>query len=119
MLSKNVKSVVEALSRVYGFKVEDAYKVLEVPKSGGVVVPFVEKVEGWCDGLKMNHGLYTQCNKKPVKGEALCKTCAKHEGKHGLASERAEQGEKWRDPKGKAPTHIGNVMEKLKLAGIA
>lgn len=114
MLSESVKRVVEVLSEVYGFKVEEAYRMLEKPK-GECVVPFMEKVEGWCDGLKMNHGLYTQCNKKPVKGETLCKTCAKHGGKHGLASEREREGEKWRDAKGKVPAHFGNVMEKLKL----
>jgi hypothetical protein len=82
-----------------------------------VKVPFVKALEGQCDGLKMNGGLFTQCTNKPMATGELCKTCQKQadaSGKPtcGLASEREAEGEAWRDPKGRAPVAFGKVMQK-------
>ena len=82
-----------------------------------VKVPFVRALAGKCDGLKMNGGLFTQCENKPMATGALCKTCQKQadgSGKPtcGLASEREAEGEAWRDPKGRMPTAFGKVMQK-------
>lgn len=115
MLSKSVKRVVEVLSMEYGFELESAYELLEDVEKKEMVLPFVRKVSGWCDGLKSIKGLYVQCNNKPIKGGMLCKTCEKHGGKHGLASEREAEGEEWRDRKGKKAVHYGNVMSKLNV----
>lgn len=111
MLSKSVRNVVERLSEEYGFSVEEACMRLEEV----CVIPFIKKVEGLCDGLKKNHGLYTQCRKKEEKN-GMCKECNKQGGKYGLASERMSEGEKWRDPKGNAPIHFGNIMSKLNVS---
>jgi len=94
-------------------------KVMEKPST---LVPFIGKVEGWCDGLKLNHGIYSQCTNKPLSSGELCKTCKKQadtneHGKpnNGLASERVENMENWRDPKNRCPTHFGNIMRKMGL----
>ena len=111
--------VVERLSKMYGFSAEEAMMRLSTKKieKASTLVPFVKKVEGWCDGLKQNKNLFTQCTNKPMKDGELCRTCQKTadesgKPKCGLASEREAQGELWRDPKGRAPIHFGNVFNK-------
>ncbi len=107
------KLIVERLAVEFGFNVEEAMDCLKTK----VKVPFVKVIEGQCDGLKMNGGLFTQCTNKPMATGELCKTCQKQadaSGKPtcGLASEREAQGEAWRDPKGRAPVAFGKVMQK-------
>jgi chemotaxis protein histidine kinase CheA len=111
--------VVERLSKMYGFNAEEAMMRLSTKKieKASTLVPFVKKVEGWCDGLKQNKNLFTQCTNKPMKDGDLCRTCQKTadesgKPKCGLASEREAQGELWRDPKGREPIHFGNVFNK-------
>ena len=111
--------VVERLSKMYGFSAEEAMMRLSTKKieKASTLVPFVKKVEGWCDGLKQNKNLFTQCTNKPMKDGELCRTCQKTadesgKPKCGLASEREAEGELWRDPKGRAPIHFGNVFNK-------
>jgi len=107
------KLIVERLAVEFGFNVEEAMDCLKTK----VKVPFVKVIEGQCDGLKMNGGLFTQCTNKPMATGELCKTCQKQadaSGKPtcGLASEREAEGEAWRDPKGRAPVAFGKVMQK-------
>ena len=107
------KLIVERLAVEFGFNVEEAMNCLKTK----VKVPFVKVIEGQCDGLKMNGGLFTQCTNKPMATGELCKTCQKQadaSGKPtcGLASEREAEGEAWRDPKGRAPVAFGKVMQK-------
>ena len=107
------KNIVERLAVEFGFNVEAAMECLKTK----VKVPFVKAIEGHCDGLKMNGGLFTQCTNKPLATGSLCKTCQKQadaSGKPtcGLASEREAEGEAWRDPKGRAPVAFGKVMQK-------
>jgi hypothetical protein len=115
----SVKNVVAVLAEKYGFDAVEGLRWVSGGKSD-VVVPFVKKVEGWCDGLKNNKGLFNQCMNKPVKGESLCRGCKKQAEKHGkptygLASEREAEGELWRSPKGRKPIHYGNYFVKEKL----
>lgn len=50
-------------------------KVFKKPK---MPIPFYGHiVDGWCYGIKKNHGLYTQCSKPKPNGEIYCKICAK------------------------------------------
>ena len=73
-----------------------------------------------CSGIKLNHGLYTQCiNEK--KEENLCKRCLKEKkdnGKprYGYIEERIELGENYKDDNGKKPIGYGNVMKKLNIS---
>ena len=118
------QAIVEKLAAVYGFKVDEALEHLKGKKKmvekAAVIIPFIEPIKGWCDGLKLNHNLFTQCSNKPMSTGTLCKTCQKQAdttGKPtcGLASERATEGAAWRDPKGRQPAQFGKVMEKLKV----
>jgi uncharacterized FlaG/YvyC family protein len=54
-----------------------------------------EVVEDWCQAIRSNHGLFTQCTNERVDGKDLCKTCEKTlakttsgELKYGLAADR-------------------------------
>lgn len=119
MSMKSMKSVVECLADRYGFDAVEGLRWVSGGKSE-VMLPFVKKVECWCDGLKNNKGLFSQCMNKPVKGESLCRGCKKQTEKHGkptygLASERETEGEMWRSPGGKKPVHYGNWFVKAKV----
>lgn len=79
-----------------------------------------------CNGIRLNHGLYTQCtNEHSVSknGYDLCKTCAKQTEKnsngkptYGYIQDRIELGDEFKDPKGKSPVSYGNIMEKLNIS---
>lgn len=120
-MAMKIEKVVESLAKMYGFDKEEAMmslkpkKQMEKPRT---LIPFVRCVEGWCDGIKQNHNLFTQCTNKPTKDSTLCRNCQKETEKYngkpkcGLASEREAEGEMWRDPKGRSPMHYGNVFAK-------
>ena len=115
----STSKVVERLSKMYGFPVEEAMMRLSGKRAekASTLVPFVKRIEGWCDGLKQNKNLFTQCPNKPMKDGELCRNCQKTvddtgKPKCGLASDREAQGAMWRDPKGRVPIHFGNVFNK-------
>jgi len=91
-----------------------------------VVVPFCGMIrEDKCYGLKLNHGLYTQCmNSYNDEDLHLCKTCTNQSKKnesgkptYGVIQDRMEGNAlDFRDPKGKLVVPYGNVMEKLKIS---
>ena len=119
MIGKGVMMAVERICSEYNLKNEEVIAFLERPKGKApakptCLIPFVKRVSGWCDGLRLNHGLYTQCTNKPMSTGSLCKVCEKQAvdgvAKHGLASERQAQGEMWRAPNNKAPYHFGKVF---------
>jgi chemotaxis protein histidine kinase CheA len=104
---------------MYGFDVEEAMMRLSGKRAekASTLVPFVKRIEGWCNGLKQNKNLFTQCPNKPMKDGELCRNCQKTvddtgKPKCGLASERETEGTMWRDPKGREPIHFGNVFNK-------
>ena len=67
-------------------------------RKAGIVLPFC----GWidetsCQGVKLNHKLYTQCPRNPIDGTNLCKICARQKKKSptdtarkGYITERAK-----------------------------
>ena len=127
-MSKVVERAVELLCKHYKLPVEEAKSVVKNKKTKKMIskpstlIPFLGKVDGWCDGLKLSHGIYSQCTNKPMSTGELCKTCQKQadaneHGKPncGLASERADDMENWRDPKNRSPTHFGNIVMKMEL----
>jgi len=127
-MSKVVERAVELLCKHYKLPVEEAKSVVKNKKTKKMIskpstlIPFLGKVDGWCDGLKLSHGIYSQCTNKPMATGDLCKTCQKQADKNehgkpncGLASERAGDMENWRDPKNRAPSHFGNVAVKMEL----
>jgi hypothetical protein len=86
-----------------------------------VILPFCGViVEDWCKGVKLNHGLHTQCT-MGCKDD-YCKTCTKQAdgsatGKpsFGDIRDRAEFGVDYVDPKGKLTVPYANIVEKLKI----
>ena len=86
-----------------------------------VILPFCGEIQGgWCNAVKFNHGLHTQCTMGPSGEDIYCKTCRKHAdnsatGKppYGDINDRAEFNVDYRDPKGKLTLPYANVVEKL------
>ena len=109
-------------------KKEKPAKSKSKSKVNSVILPFCGKIiEDNCYGIRLNHGLYTQCtnlhNQVDTDSKTmLCKTCDDNKNKtsngiptYGYITARMEKGEKYRDPKGKSPINYGNLMEKLKI----
>jgi hypothetical protein len=94
----------------------------EVPK---IVLPFCGRVLGeWCEGVKLNHGLYSQCvSEKCASDEKYCKSCKKQaetneSGKPTLGdiNERMlTSSAEYRALKGKKCVVYAVVMKKLKI----
>ena len=143
-------TVVEQLASVYSFDVNEALRKLDLEHTSVVrsskskvksvrtakakrvipsmVLPFCGKVnEEWCQGIRMNHGLYTQCTMTGIETDAcdhkLCNTCLKQAEKnasgkpnYGVMADRTAVGAmEYSDPKGKQVVPYANVMEKLNL----
>lgn len=90
-------------------------------------LPWCGKInEECCYGVKPNHGLFSQCQNKPVSGKGtgvlygkLCSTCLKQceKNKHGkpnggLITERSGD---FKSPSGKSPVVYSVVMKKLEI----
>ena len=131
-MSKVVK-VIEECGKMYNFDVEDALRALKIEKVSSKVegskklklsfpMPFGGvKNENCCNGIVKNHGLYTQCEKKPMlvkEGEVkscFCKGC--QEEPYGNIDDRVSKGlYEFKDPKGKSPKRYTEVLKKLKIA---
>ena len=77
-----------------------------------------------CTGIRLNHGLHTQCTQKPVKGMTYCKTCqtqadrsATGKPTYGTVEDREAVGIlEYVDPKGKQTLPYANVMQKLNIS---
>ena len=79
-------------------------------------------LDGFCQGIKLNRGLYTQCMMMPAGEGQFCTTCARQCASnanglpnYGTIAQRIELGASWTDGKGKAPVNYGNVMLKLNI----
>lgn len=76
----------------------------------------------WCQGIRANYGLYTQCTMAPVNGELYCKTCKKNAGHDGIPqSGNVELRKKcdileYRDPSGKKVTLYTAYMKKYAIS---
>ncbi len=130
--------VVVELSKRYGFDAEDARRALKLDnlevekiekktKKTSVPLPFCGVInKGCCYGIRLNHGLYTQCTNEisdHTGRHPVCSTCSKQieknsngEPTYGYVTTRLEKGINFRDPKGKGPVNYGNVMEKLNIS---
>jgi hypothetical protein len=130
--------IVGRLSEEYGFSRSDAEVLLglnkievsliesKVRNKVTVVLPFCGSIKDrCCNGIRLNHGLYTQCS-NDISDESgkypVCSTCSKQveknsngEPTYGYVQSRLEKGENYKDPKGKSAVNYGNIMEKLKI----
>ena len=113
-----------AMKKVRSSKKSDSKEVSNVRSKPEMQLPFCGVVEeSWCNGIRYNHGLHTQCTNGPLSGGKYCATCAKSaknsaSGKptYGDISDRME-GEllAFRDPKGKQTQCYANVAAKMGL----
>ena len=80
--------------------------------------------EDWCCGIRLNHGLHSQCTMERINGKDYCKTCQKQadrnaSGKptYGCVIDRiAADLMEYKDPKtGKQTLPYANVMTKLNI----
>ena len=135
--------VLSAASEKYGFSLEearseflaDAPKVSRpVKKTAGAkapkkekkvkpacILPFCgQKMEDACCGIRLNHGLFTQCTNAPEGGD-FCKTCQtqsdKNGGKptYGTIADRLAVGQLDYEVNGKKVVRYSKVMDKLKI----
>ena len=132
-MSVSKMTMVERLASEYGFDANEAKEKLGLlkrssgPKRDGprIPLPFCgECNEEWCQGVRLNHGLYTQCTQVKLNGKEYCKTCQKQSEKnggkptYGTIKERMNCANplEYRDGKGKQVVCYGNVMEKLGIS---
>jgi len=97
----------------------------EKPAVSAIPLPWTGEVrQGLCSGLRLNHGLHTQCTMVPHASGIYCKTCQKQAdgsstGKpaYGNVEDRLAAGiTEYRDPKGKQSTPYEKVMKKLSIS---
>jgi hypothetical protein len=97
----------------------------EKPAVSAIPLPWTGEVrQGLCSGLRLNHGLHTQCTMVPHASGIYCKTCQKQAdgsstGKpaYGNVDDRLAAGiTEYRDPKGKQSTPYSTVMKKLVIS---
>ena len=128
------REIVGVLSCKYGFSKSEAEEYLKVSKKEekrvnrkkSIPMPFCGvKYSRCCEGIRLNHGLYTQCMNEQegeIDGHMVCSTCEKQILKnsnrmptYGYIDDRIMKGKEFRDPKGKGPVNYGNIMEKLNI----
>ena len=128
--------VIKILSAKYGFSESEALSYVETASGEGevglskkvgemkptLVLPYCGvKRSGCCIGLRLNHGLFTQCVN--VGGESgYCKTCSKQVSRngqptYGTIDDRVKCGlMEYRAPSGKQVVPYANVMSKLGIS---
>ena len=129
-VSKKYNINYEEMLKELGIEVIEVKMVKKVEVKSKIVLPFVGLMcEENCNGIRLNHGLYTQCtNDYSIEHNEngnivnVCKTCYKQIEKnsdnkptYGYIMDRVKLGDKFRDPKGKSPVKYGNIMEKLNI----
>jgi hypothetical protein len=117
LMRLGVDSVTISLKKVEGKKTGMKKATITKPS---FALPFTTCNPSLCNGLKPNHGLYTQCQGSPVDGKSFCKSCVKQCEKNG--TNKPDNGtiddrikNDFKGPKGDAPKHYTAVMKKLKL----
>ena len=118
---KIVKGKVKEVKEVKEKKVKEKKEKKAGPK---IMLPFCGRVvEEWCEGVKLNHGLYNQCTSEKSASEKYCKSCKKQaetneSGKPTLGdiNERMlKSSAEYRAEKGKKCVVYSVVMKKLKI----
>ena len=121
-----VKGVKEGKEKVVKEAKEKKVKEKKEKKEGPkMVLPFCGRVvTEWCEGVKLNHGLYSQCvNEKSASEEKYCKSCKKQAEANesskptlGDINERMlKSSAEYREEKGKKCVVYSVVMKKLKI----
>jgi hypothetical protein len=122
----SIQTVQQCANR-YGFDYHEALSILGLSsQKKSIPLPFAGHVfSNCCQGIKPNHGLYTQCMKPPLSGP-YCSSCkrqahANSSGKPnaGNIHDRMDaftNGTTFRDPKGNTPVHFALIISKMNLS---
>ena len=139
MVLESVRQAVEFMSDKYGFDAEDAMHYMKIsrkevapkPKKErkspapkrvkpSIPLPFCGKIfEDACFGIRVNHGLHTQCNNAKVDDCDYCKTCGVQAttsctDKPNAGDIRDRGASEWISSS--KIVSYGNVMEKLGIS---
>ena len=121
--------VVSEISKKYGLEISEIKKEIGLDvkivsekekKKKKIMLPFCGRIdEEICQGIKINYGLYTQCENS-IFEKKLCKTCHKQSEKnsdgkpnYGTIDERLESN--YKDKNGKKPIKYSKFMEKMNI----
>lgn len=131
-MTKMLLEVVTEISSKYGLDISEVKKEIgldvkivnekEKNKEKGkkIMLPFCGRIDDErCQGIKINYGLYTQCENN-IFQKNLCKTCHKQsetnsDGKpnYGTIDERLDKN--YKDKNGKQPIKYSKFMEKMNI----
>ena len=134
MAKKVQLKTIEALSPIYDFEVQDAVNKIGLElkktekkitnksktKTRAIPLPWCGEVNTeWCNGLRLDGGLHTQCTNSKIEGGKFCKTCQNQcknnddeKPNYGEVSDRVAAGDDYKGAKGKKPIKYSQVMEK-------
>jgi hypothetical protein len=91
-------------------------------KKEKVLLPFTMNVdETLCHGIAYNHGLFTQCSKKPLENHSFCKGCQAQADKNAngepdcgtIEARMASPASEYKDSKGRSPVAYSKIMKKF------
>jgi len=75
-----------------------------------------------CQGLRFNHGLFTQCTTKKMNASQFCKTCQMDADKNasgeptcGTVQKRIAMADNFVDAKGRKPKNYAFLLKKMKI----
>ena len=129
-ISKMLLEVVSEISVKYGVDISEVKREIgldvevrvlkEKEKGKKMMLPFCGRIDDErCQGIKINYGLYTQCENN-IFQKNLCKTCHKQSEKnsdgkpnYGTIDERLDKN--YKDKNGKQPIKYSKFMEKMNI----
>lgn len=129
-MSKMLLEVVSEISVKYGVDISEVKREIgldvevrvlkEKEKGKKIMLPFCGRIDDErCQGIKINYGLYTQCENNMFQ-KNLCKTCHKQSEKnsdgkpnYGTIDERLDKN--YKDKNGKQPIKYSKFMEKMNI----
>ena len=129
-MSKMLLEVVSEISVKYGLDISEVKREIgldvevrvlkEKEKGKKIMLPFCGRIDDErCQGIKINYGLYTQCENN-IFQKNLCKTCHKQSEKnsdgkpnYGTIDERLDKN--YKDKNGKEPIKYSKFMEKMNI----
>ena len=130
-----LRDTTQYLSAEYGFKSDEALnnmnkfsktnkniesKDIEIRTIPSIPFPFTGTIKAeWCEAMKQNYGLYSQCTSPKSKDSILCKTCKSQEAKKGqptygyIKSRMEGDRNDYTDAKGKKVANYSMVLKKM------
>lgn len=103
-------------------KEKKAKEPKEKTKKEKILLPFTNNVDTTlCHGISYNHGLFTQCAKKPLENHSFCKGCQAQADKNAngepdcgtIEGRMAVPLFEFKDSKGRTPVSYAKIMKKF------